>query len=47
MLSLDIQLREPQSDAILANAKTVRSSLIRKSQKEMIRETLDKLIKNP
>jgi hypothetical protein len=47
MLSLDIQLREPGSDVILANAKTVRSSLVRKSQKEMVRETLDKLLKNP
>lgn len=47
MLSLDIQLREPQSDTILATAKTVRSSLIRKSQPEMVRETLDKLFKNP
>jgi hypothetical protein len=46
MLSLDIQLREPGSDSILANAKTVRSSLIRKSQQEMIRETLTKLLKN-
>jgi hypothetical protein len=46
MLSLDIQLREPGSDAILATAKTVRSSLIRKSQQEMIRETLTKLLKN-
>jgi hypothetical protein len=47
MLSLDVQLREPQSDTILATAKTVRSSLIRKSQQEMVRETLDKLFKNP
>jgi len=47
MLSLDIQLREPGSDVILATSKTVRSSLIRKSQQEMIRETLTKLLKNP
>lgn len=47
MLSLDVQLREPGSDMVLANAMTVRSSLVRKSQKEMIRETLTKLITNP
>lgn len=47
MISLDVQLREPGSDTILATAKTVRSSLVRKSQQEMIRETLDKLLKNP
>ena len=46
MLSLDVQLREPGSDTILATAKTVRSSLIRKSQQEMVRETLTKLLKN-
>lgn len=44
MLSLDVQLREPGSDMVLANAMTVRSSLVRKSQKEMIRETITKLI---
>ena len=46
MLSLDVQLREPGSDTILATAKTVRSSLVRKSQQEMVRETLTKLLKN-
>lgn len=46
MISLDVQLREPGSDVILATAKTVRSSLIRKSQQEMVRETLTKLLKN-
>lgn len=46
MLSLDVQLRDPGSDTILATAKTVRSSLIRKSQQEMVRETLTKLFKN-
>lgn len=46
MLSLEIQLREPGSDAVFATAKTVRTSLIRKSQKEMVRETLTKLLKN-
>ena len=47
MISLDVQLREPGSDATLATAKTVRSSLIRKSQKEMVRETLNQLFKKP
>jgi hypothetical protein len=47
MLSLEIQLREPGSDAVFATAKTVRTSLVRKSQKEMVRETLAKLLKNP
>ena len=47
MISLDVQLREPGSDMILATSKTVRSSLIRKSQQEMVRETLTKLLKNP
>lgn len=46
MLSLDIQLREPGSDFTLASAKTVRTSLARKSQKEMVRETLTKLLKD-
>lgn len=46
MLSLELQLREPGSDAVLATAKTVRTSLVRKSQKEMVRETLTKLLKN-
>ena len=46
MISLDVQLREPGSDATLATAKTVRTSLVRKSQKEMVRETLAKLLKN-
>lgn len=46
MLSLDLQVRDPGSDVILANAKTVRSSLIRKPQEEMARETLTKLLKN-
>jgi hypothetical protein len=44
MLSLDLQIREPGSDAVFATAKTVRTSLIRKSQKEMVRETLNKLL---
>jgi hypothetical protein len=47
MLSLDVQVREPGSDMVLASATTVRSSLVRKSQKEMIRETMEKLITNP
>lgn len=46
MLSLDVQLREPGSDFTLATAKTVRTSLVRKSQKEMVRETLTKLLKD-
>ena len=46
MISLDVQLREPASDATLAVAKTVRTSLVRKSQQEMVRETLTKLLKN-
>ena len=43
LLSLDVQLQEPASDAALASAKTIRTSLVRKSQKEMVRETLSKL----
>ena len=46
MLSLEVQLREPGSGAVFATAKTVRTSLARKSQKEMVRETLTKLLKN-
>jgi len=46
MLSLDVQLREPGSDMILANTKTVRTSLVRRSQENMVRETLTKLFKN-
>lgn len=41
LLSLDIQLREPGSGAVLATAKTTRTSLVRKSQAEMVGETLD------
>jgi len=44
MLSLDVQLREPGSDMTLASAKTVRSSLVRKSEPEMARETLAKVL---
>jgi hypothetical protein len=47
MLSLEVQLREPGSGAVFATAKTVRTSLVRKSQKEMVRETLTKLLKTP
>jgi hypothetical protein len=46
MISLDMQLREPVSDFSLVTAKTMRSSAVRKSQKEMVRETLTKLLKN-
>ncbi len=46
MISLDVQLREPGSDATLAVAKTVRTSLVRKSQQEMVRETLTKLLQS-
>jgi hypothetical protein len=44
MLSLDMQLREPGSDVALASAKTVRSSLVRKSAAEMAHETLAKIL---
>lgn len=46
MVSLDMQVREPGSDFTVVTAKTMRSSLARKSQKEMVRETLAKLLKN-
>lgn len=46
LLSLEVQLREPGSDATLLTAKTVRSSLVRKSQQEVVKETLTKLLKN-
>jgi len=46
MISLDMQVREPGSDFALVTAKTVRTSTLRKSQKEMVRETLTKLLKN-
>ena len=45
LLSLDAQLREPNSDFVLATAKITRSSLVRKSQEEMVRLTLTKLLK--
>ncbi len=47
LLSLDLQVREPGSDAIFATAKTVRTSLVRKSQKEVVQETLNKLLDKP
>lgn len=47
MLSLDVQLREPGTDVVLATAKTVRTSLVRKSQDEMVRETLQALFDPP
>lgn len=47
MLALELQLRDPASGAVLATAKTTRTSLVRKSQKEMIEETLTTLLKNP
>lgn len=43
MLGLDIQLREPGTDAILATSKTVATSLVRKSPKEMVSETMGTL----
>lgn len=46
MLNLELQAREPGSDAIFATAKTTRTSLVRKSQREMVRETVGKLIEN-
>jgi hypothetical protein len=46
MISLDVQLREPRTDVTLGVAKTTRTSLARKSQREMVRETLIKLLKN-
>jgi len=45
LISLDIQILDPASDATLAVAKTVRTSLVRKSQQEMVRETLTQLFK--
>ena len=44
MLSLDMQLRDPATDVTLASAKVVRTSLVRKSEPEMARETLIKLL---
>lgn len=46
MISLDMQVREPGSDFALVTAKTTRTSVVRKSQKAMVRETLTKLLKN-
>jgi hypothetical protein len=46
LFSLELQLREPKSDVVFATAKTTRTSLVRKSQKEMVRETLTKLLTN-
>ena len=46
LLSLDVQLRQPGSDATLATAKTLRTSAVRRSQKEMVRETLAKLLED-
>ena len=40
MLSLDMEFRDPKSDAILTSAKVVRTSLVRKSQQGMVEETL-------
>ena len=45
LFSLDAQLREPGSDFILATSKITRSSLVRNSQEEMVRQTLTKLLK--
>jgi|GEM_PF-5746155 len=45
MIRLDIQIVDPASDATLAVAQTVRTSLVRKSQQEMVRETLTQLFK--
>lgn len=46
MLNLELQAREPGTDAIFATARTTRTSLVRKSQREMVRETVGKLIEN-
>lgn len=46
MLSLDLQMRDPSTNAVIATANVTRTSLARKSQKEMVRETVAKLITN-
>jgi hypothetical protein len=45
MIRLDVRLQAPGSKMPLVIAKTTRTSLVRKSQQEMVRETLTKLLK--
>lgn len=47
LFSLDAKLHEPGSDLVIATAKITRSSLVRKSQETMVRETLSKLLQAP
>lgn len=46
MLELSIQLRDPQNDVQLASGHSMRTSLVRKSPEEMVKEVLDQIFGN-
>jgi hypothetical protein len=41
MIQLDVQFRKPQNDMPLATGSSRRTSLVRKSPSEMVKEVLD------
>jgi hypothetical protein len=43
MLKLDVQFRKPQNDMPLATGTSTRTSLVRKSSEEMVKEVLDQI----
>lgn len=47
MLQLSIQIRNPKNDMQLANGHIMRSSLQRRSPKEMVKEVLDRIFGLP
>ncbi|MBL9205612.1 MAG: hypothetical protein JNN01_11040 [Opitutaceae bacterium] len=47
MIRLDIQLRKPQNDVPMAIGSSLRTSLVRKSPPEMVKEVLDQIYSDP
>lgn len=43
MIKLDVQFRKPQNDMPLATGTSIRTSLVRKSAPEMVKEVLDQI----
>ena len=46
MLDINIQFRDAQDDSLIMNGKSYRTSLVRKSPDEMIKEVLEEMLKN-
>lgn len=46
MLELNVQLRQPKTEMVMAAGHTLRTSLVRKSPPELIEEVLNEIFKN-